>query len=169
MLELTILGRTQHQIAGELGVSQAAVSKILRRVEERLVQDLAPMVDRLRVRHTLRLDHVYGEAMTAWIDSKTDAVRRRQRKSDGSGTGTTVAELVSENRHGDPRYLDVARKALADLREVWGVNAPERLAVTATSPMSGLSDDELAAELARQARIYHQLGLPVATQEPSHD
>ena len=38
----------------------------------------------------------------------------------------TVAEIVSENRHGDPRYLDEARKALADLRTLWGVDAPDR-------------------------------------------
>ena len=37
-MELTVLGWSQHQIAADLGVSQAAVSKILARVELRVLQ-----------------------------------------------------------------------------------------------------------------------------------
>lgn len=118
-------GRTQHQIAEALGISQPAVSKIVRRREERLLADVSQRVERQRVRQTLRLEHIYGQAMQAWQDSKQDGLRRRQRKTEGrAGDSSTVAELISENRHGDPRYLDEARKALADLRKAWGVDAP---------------------------------------------
>jgi predicted transcriptional regulator len=62
---LTVLGWSQHQIAADLGVSQAAVSKILRRAEERLLRDLRAVAERQKVRHTLRLEHLFAQAMQA--------------------------------------------------------------------------------------------------------
>lgn len=154
VMEMILEGHTQHRIAEELRISQPAVSKIVRRVEERLLADVELKVERQRARHTLRLEFVYGEAIRAWRASQQESLRRRQRKTDGGNAGgQTVAEIVSENRHGDPRYLDEARKALADLRTLWGVNAPERLAIAASSPFASMSDEALEAELARQTRL----------------
>ena len=154
VVELLLDGRTQHDIAGTLGISQPAVSKIARRVEERLLADVANKVERQRARQTHRLEHIYGEAMRAWQDSKQEGVRRRQRKTEhGTGAGSTVAELVSENRHGDPRFLDEARKALTDLRRVWGVDAPERVSIDAVSVFASMSDEALDLELSRHLRL----------------
>jgi len=154
VMEMILEGRTQHQIATELRISQPAVSKIVRRVEERLLADVELKVERQRARHTLRLEFVYGEAIRAWRASQQESLRRRQRKTDGGNAGgQTIAEIVSENRHGDPRYLDEARKALADLRTLWGVNAPERVTIAASSPFASMSDEALEAELARQTRL----------------
>ena len=154
MLEHTLEGRTQHSIATALGISQPAVSKIARRVEERLLADQACKVERHRARHTFRLEHIYGQAMQGWQDSKQEGLRRRQRKTEhDGGTGSTVAELISENRHGDPRYLDEARKALADLRKLWGVDAPERLSIDASTHYATMTDADLEAELVRHVRL----------------
>src|SRR5437773_6625048 len=113
VIDQMLEGRTQHQIAASIGTSQAAVSKILRRVEERLLADVAWKVDRQRARHTVRLEFIYAEAIRSWHASKEETLRRRQRKTEGGdgGGAATIAEIVSENRHGDPRYLDEARKA----------------------------------------------------------
>ncbi len=162
VMEQILEGRTQHQIAESLDISQPAVSKIVRRMEERLLADVAFKVERQRASHTFRLEHLYAEAMRAWGQSKQDATRRRQRKSEGAGAkagagGGTFAELVSENRHGDPRFLDEARKTLVDLRKVWGVDAPERLAVQTSMPFSSLSDTALQAEIERQDRLLEQI------------
>jgi len=150
-LELATLGWSQHQIAADLGISQAAVSKILKRIELQ------------KARHTLRLEHLFAEAMRAWGESKTDTTRRRQRKTQGgqAGTGSTIAEVVVENEHGDPRYLDQARKALADHRKVWGLDAPQQVDLrTARNPFEGMSEDALREELARQTRLLPD-GRPV--------
>jgi hypothetical protein len=147
-------GRTQHQIAASLGISQPAVSKIERRIEERLLADVAYRAERLRARQTLQLRYVYGEALDAWHASKAETVRRRQRRAEASGTSVgTIAEIVAENQHGDPRYLEIARKALSDLRAVWGVDAPAR--VEAYTSFAAMSDEALDAELARQGRLLH--------------
>jgi DNA-binding CsgD family transcriptional regulator len=154
VLEQLLVGRTQHQIAEALGISQPGVSKIVRRAEEKLLTDFAYKTERQRARQTLRLEHIYGQAMHAWQDSKQEGLRRRQRKTEHeSGTGSTVAELISENRHGDPRYLDEARKALTDMRKVWGVDAPERVSIDASTHYASMSDDALEAELVRHVRL----------------
>jgi DNA-binding CsgD family transcriptional regulator len=161
VLDLAVAGRSQHQIATSLGITQPAVSKILRRLEERLGADRAYQVDRQRAQQTLRLQHLYGESMAAWDRSKQDAVRRRQRQSNGgNGHGATVAEIVAENQHGDPRFLEVARKTLGDLRSVWGLDAPA--VIQAVSPYATMSDDALEAELAQQQRLLATTGLATA-------
>lgn len=153
-MELTNQGWSQHQIAADLGISQAAVSKLLKRVETRLLRELADTIERQKARHSLRLEHLYSESMQAWKESHTDATRRRQRKSQGGRGEATIAEIVTENKHGDPRYLDEARKALADLRKVWGLDAPQKMDLRAArNPYHYLSEDELRDKLAEQARL----------------
>ncbi len=150
-MEMYLEGQTQHRIAEAMGVSQPAVSKIIRRMEDRLLADVSVKVERHRARHTMRLEFIYGEAVRAWQGSKEDGVRRRQRKSEGGAgrEGGSIAEIVSESRHGDPRYLESARRALEDLRRLWGVDPPERLAVNDATRFAHLSDAALEGEIAR--------------------
>jgi hypothetical protein len=155
-MELTLLGWSQHQIAADVGITQAAVSKILTRVELRLLRDFTVAGERQKARQTLRLEHLYAEAMRAWEQSKAETTRRRQRKSEGGhgGAAATVAEIVVENQHGDPRYLEEARKTLADHRKLWGLDAPQQLDVRASrNPYDSMSEDALRDELARQTRL----------------
>lgn len=147
-------GQSQAQVAAQVGISQPAVSKIVRRLEERLLVDLAWTIERQRARHSLRLEFLYAEAVRAWRASQQDGLRKRQRKTDGGGgAGATVAEIVSEQRHGDPRYLDEARKALLDLRTIWGVDAPDRVSFQGPTPYASMTDAALDAELARHTRL----------------
>ena len=152
-LDQLLKGRSQHQLAASLGISQPAVSKIQRRIAEHLLEEFADQRDRRRAIQTLQLRNLYAEAMTAWDASKQDAVRRRQRHTSPTGADAsgTVAEIVAENQHGDPRFLEVARKALADERAVWGINAPGR--IEAVGPYATMSDAALATELALQDRL----------------
>lgn len=126
------------------------------------------MVERQKARHTLRLEHLFAEAVRAWEQSKADTTRRRQRKSEGGpgGAGATVAELVVENRHGDPRYLDEARKALADHRKLWGLDAPQKLDLRASrNPYDGMTEDALREELGKQTRLLTAVE-PAASDHP---
>jgi predicted transcriptional regulator len=163
-MELAIVGWTQQQIAADLGVSQAAVSKMLRRIDERVLRDLQNAVERHKVRQNQRLEHLYAEAMRAWTASKTDTTRRRQRRTHiGAGQAeATVAEIISENQHGDPRYLDEARKAMADLRKLWGLDAPQKIDVRAVrNRFDEMTEEDLRTELARQVQLL-QAATPVA-------
>src|SRR5262249_16769555 len=74
------------------------------------------------------------------------------------------AEIVIENQHGDPRYLAEARKALADYRKVWGLDAPQRLEVRPLrNPYADLSDEELQTALERQAQLLSVTTAPHGT------
>jgi len=146
-----VLGWTQQQIAADLGLSQAAVSKMLKRLELRHLRQLAETVDRQKARHTLRLEFTYREAIRAWEASQHDTTRRRQRKTQ---SGATVAELVVENQSGDPRFLAVALKALTDLRTLWGLDAPQTLDVPAVpNPYLTMSEEALRQAIAERADL----------------
>jgi hypothetical protein len=76
---------------------------------------------RHRAALTRKFEHVYREGMGAWEGSKSQRTRRRQRQTaaaSGLGGGT-IAEVVVDDSHGDSRYLEVARRALADLTRLW--------------------------------------------------
>jgi DNA-binding transcriptional LysR family regulator len=168
--QLMVDGRTQLDIARTIGVSQPAVSKMLRRLEERFLADQAFRIERQRARHTARLEHVYRQALEAWAASQTDTVRRRQRKTEGgAGAGTLSSEIVSAKQHGDPRYLEVARRALADLRAVWGVNAPEALRVEGTDAYTHLSDEALRAAIAKRHEELFAQPKPVSSSREATD
>ena len=166
VLERSIQGWSQRENAAEERVTQAAISKILRRAEDRMLREFTAVIELQKSRQAVRLEHVYHQGMRAWEVSKSDATRRVQRKTQpgAGGVGATVAELVVETQHGDPRYLDLARKALADLRTLWGLDAPQKLDVRATrSPFDGVSEEGLRAELARQDHLLTATALTAPT------
>ena len=116
VIRLLAEGRSQHHIARELGISQAAVSKILGRVTARWRATNLERIHRERMLQLVRLNHVYREALAAWERSQHPMTRRRQRQRLGS-TGASHgsdAEVISEESAGDPRYLEVARRTIAE-------------------------------------------------------
>src|SRR5262249_5918979 len=110
-----------------LGISQPAVSQILRRVDERWLQENVDRVARHKAEATRRLQLLYGEAMRAWEASKAQRTRRRQRKTAGTadGRGGAGAGGSVDDSHGDARYLEAARRVLTDLARLWGMTGAE--------------------------------------------
>ena len=170
VLDRSVAGLSQRQIAAAEGLTQSAVSKILRRLETRAWQELVDRVEQQKARQSLRLDYLYGESLRAWEASKVDATRLVQRTTQagaGGAVGATVAQLVVETQHGDPRFLEVARKVLADQRPVWGLDAPQKLDVRATrGPFEAMTDAALAAELARQRQLLTAIESAAPTEGP---
>ena len=159
----------QRQIATTLGISQAAVSKILTRVDERALRDLTAAVARQKAAQTRVLDHLQAEALQAWEHSKAETTRRRQRQShaEGRGPGTSV-ELTVETRHGDPRYLEVVLRTLADRRKLWGLDAPQQVEVRATrNPYADLDEAALRETLADQQRLLQPASDPPTPAMPT--
>ena len=169
VLERSVAGLSQREIAAEEGMSQSAVSKILQRLEARRLGGTRGAGRAAKsTRQTLCLDHLYRESLRAWEASKADATRRVQKKTQpGVGApSATVAQFVVDTQHGDPRYLEVARKVLADQRRVWGLDAPQKLDVRATEgPFDAMSDEALAEVLAHQRQLL--ASLDTATDVPS--
>ena len=111
---LDAAGRSQRHIADELGVSQAAVSKILRRAADHVLADLREDGARAWARTLNREGFLYRESIRGFERSQEDRTRRRQRQvTDARGQvlrGVVEAEVTE--RDGDPRFLEQAGRAL---------------------------------------------------------
>ena len=69
--DLSAQGWTQEAIAADLGLSQAAVSKILRRIDERAVRALTERLVHLKMRRARHLEYLSREGRRGWEQSKT--------------------------------------------------------------------------------------------------
>lgn len=89
--ELSLEGQSQRQIARALGVSQPAVSHMLREAEARAFAALVDVEGRLHRRLVLRLDFLYRQNVAGWQASRGERTTKRHRRSDGTGTGRRAA------------------------------------------------------------------------------
>ena len=122
----TVERLTEPEIAGRLGVSQSTVSRMLRRVEKRLAREFAEQAERVKARQAALLDHVVSEALAGWERSTDDAVTERS-VSDGEKTTTTTER---RGQAGAPSFLAECRAALADIRAIYGLDAPKKQDLT---------------------------------------
>jgi DNA-binding MarR family transcriptional regulator len=142
---------THERIAKELGVERSTVTKMLKRINKRYSDKLEDEVKRIRAEHTLHLEHMADEAMQAWLASKQPAKDARRRKTVRRGE---EEENRVQTQNADPRFLAEARAALADIRDIWGADAPSKLAPTDPTGEkefgqdAGISDEQRAARIA---------------------
>ncbi len=130
---------THEAIGQQLGISQQAVSKVLRLMTKKYAERHMEDIDRIKAEQVAELEHVAYEAYQAWDRSK-EASKMVRKKSLLSGASEQVLE--SRDNDGDPRYLQIAMKAKEDIRKIVGADAP--LKVDARySGLDDLSDDEL--------------------------
>jgi predicted transcriptional regulator len=149
--ELSAAGRSQREIAVELGITQPAVSKILRRVADALAAQRRDDDDRLRERLQAREDHLYREAIRGFERSQQEQARRRQRKvTDADGNlAHTVVEADVTTRDGDPRFLEQAGRALERTATLHGLTDGRTRSTGERD--AGAARDRLASKLARFA------------------
>jgi len=127
--ELAVRGWTQREIAEALGVSQPAVSKMVRRAGLDACEELREQSRAHLARQSSQLDYVFRESIEAWEKSKSDHTRRRHQRVEGTaadavGVAKTVAEAVATTREGDPRFLATALQALREKREALTLVGP---------------------------------------------
>lgn len=143
---------TEAQIAEELGVTQQAVSLILKRQAAKLATAFADQAANIRATQTAQLEHLAAEAAAAWERSKLNAESERtvteeiQFKTDEEQFGDggelvrrkkifvpavkVVVTKTSEGQAGDPRFISEARGALSDIRKIWGLEAATKTEIT---------------------------------------
>ena len=160
VLEFSEQGWTQKAIAKEVGVTQAAVSKILRRTDERALEKINADRAQVKMRRARHLEYISREGRRGWETSKHGRVRRRQRKVADADGETVVTQDVVVDEQPDPRFLDQARKSEEALANLHGLTTTPRRAggrpagTTATSsPLTQVSDETLE-------RAYAELTQP---------
>jgi hypothetical protein len=137
-------------IARELGISQPGVSKILKRVLRRHQMELAMSVQEPKVEQIALLRSIAVEAWQAWHKSKggTKSIQKRTyldqstapRVIASGGEVKLSAALIkyggkkfeqtvmsTEEDHGHAPYLAIVIRALEDIREITGANAPTKI------------------------------------------
>lgn len=144
--DLYLTGKTQAHIAGVIGCSQPQVSAYLRKLYKRW-QDAATInIDHLKARELARLDKIEAEAWSAWERSQADAETETTSTFDGKATST----LKREGQVGDPRFLDIVNKCIAQRCKIIGIEAPQKIEMRdwrEEARKSGIDPDKLVDQL----------------------
>lgn len=123
--------RTEADIAARLGVSQQAVSKMLAAIEREVLAELAEDVQQYKATQHARLEAIFHRAIRAFERSQQDAETvKTVEAAETEGDPTTRKETTIRGQAGDASLLAQARGALADQRDLWGLNAPAKIAPT---------------------------------------
>lgn len=147
---LRVHGWTQSRIANKLGVTQQAVSVMLKRAgvkfRERFMLDIKHVKDE----QVAQLQLVADEALQGWFRSKEAIKRNVTKLKQGKGRGKKPyidSKSVSEfEACGDTKYLTEFRKALEDIRKILGADAPLQITqVPNEVDLSLFSDEQLQA------------------------
>lgn len=143
-------GRRQSDIADSEGVARQTVNRAIQRVERITAGLFLADIKKYRDRCTLRLEHLYSEAVREWERSKLPAV------SDKIGQNATVStdefdgekpsffiERTTKSQTGSPALHKAARETLKDLMELHGIRfIEERPADEEEDDIAGLTTGE---------------------------
>ena len=115
LLDLVVERWSQRQIATEVGLTQAGVSKALRRILTRRQATLTQEAEAYRTKLVLLAERRARAAREGHARSQADVTTRRQRKvaAGGGAAATTVVELDTQSAAGNPTYLAVEQGVVA--------------------------------------------------------
>ena len=123
--EIVIRGRTAQQLAAALKLSEARIQGMVERVRRWINQLPIPVdVRAMQSLHLARLEHQWHEAMSAWYQSnnKEETIKSsyedHKRKAAAAGDGKRKVERTTRQPCGDVRYLEQARKIMAEYRKL---------------------------------------------------
>ena len=148
---VVIHGERQTEVARDLGLTKQRVFSICERLRRMTFRELLDDVKDYRSTTLLRLEHVYAEAVAAWERSKAGT------KSATTTTGQADSDVVSTTRsktHGNPRFLAEARSALAGIRDLCGLDAPQKVEIKSTHDIYVEIDRLPREERERMAKLY---------------
>lgn len=142
--DLRQAGMTHERIALEMNMERSTITKMLSRLSNRANATIMSEMVSEKISQITRLNFIVDEAMQAWSRSKeaSKTVRKQQsdpvkeeetaeatafrRRGRSAGESRTVVVSQVQDNDGDPRYLDTAMRAMADIRKVMGLDAPNR-------------------------------------------
>ena len=130
------------EIGIKYGVSKDVVWKRCKRIDAWLWPQRVEEIREIKARHEGHLAHVFREAMRAWERSK----RAKRKTVLKTIDGKTETQKTVELRHGDPRHLANAMKALNDIRDIWGANAPLEVMHVGEPRVAGRNREEVIRE-----------------------
>lgn len=141
--KLYLRGKVQHEIAKELGISQATVSRDLKVIQEDWVKESAQALDQRKAIELAKVDALELEYWEAWKRSQQDAVSEVSEMSTDSGGQKIKKQKKVDGQVGDPRYLAGVMQCIDRRCQILGIDAPKKIdATTAGQPLTGQVDEE---------------------------
>lgn len=121
LTEMRLMGWSRAEMAKELDVCEMTISRDLVHLREDWQRELKSGRDALMQDQVEHLYFIRNKAIESFLKSLEPAHKRVTKESDeGVEVSTTVEEQC-----GDPRFLEIVRKATADLRDLHGLIDPE--------------------------------------------
>lgn len=140
---LYLRGKVQQEIAKELGISQATVSRDLKVIQEDWVRESAQALDQRKAIELAKVDALELEYWEAWERSQKDAVSEVSEMSTDSGGQKIRKQKKVDGQVGDPRYLAGVMQCIDRRCQILGIDAPKKFdATTAGQPITGQVDEE---------------------------
>jgi len=134
---------TQMEIARQFEVSRGRVTQILTAVGNWMLRRLTDDIRTVKLENHARLQVLYAEAYKGWLASKEDA--EESTVTEG-GPGGTVTTSKRKGQTGNPAFLRECREILADIRKIWGADAPMEVKHTGEIRVAGKSLAEAVIE-----------------------
>lgn len=136
-------GRSQNSTAKKFKVVQSTISETCKKLDAWFADQYMGRIREIKANHTQRLEYIYREAMNAWRRSQDDAVEETEREGE---RGTTRTEK-RKGQVGASEFLQTAMKAIHDIRDIWGANAPLQIEHTGEVRVAGRDVNEARSEL----------------------
>jgi hypothetical protein len=124
------MGKTENQIVALLEeeglgkVTQPGVHKMLSKIRQRLFEELRDKAEHQKSQQTATLHRILAEAMEAW--AKSWKPNKTLTSKQGGGAPQDASVTIRDGT-GDPRYLQAAMAALADIRVIWGLDEAKKV------------------------------------------
>ena len=113
--------RTLADIGNQFGIVPSRVHAITEEIDKYLVPHFMDKIRQTKVRHTGHLQHMFQQSMAAWEKSKLDPHEETNHVNEDGDSSHTLKRKTTA---GDPTFLNQARAILADIRKIWGADAP---------------------------------------------
>jgi hypothetical protein len=133
--EHAVAGKTEREIVALLEqeglgpITKSGVHRMLMRTRQRLFEELRDRADHQKTLQTARLEKLYREALEAWHKSWKPNKTLTSKQGAGSAGLPQDASVTIRDATGDPRYLQAAIAALADIRAIWGLEEAKKMTV----------------------------------------
>jgi hypothetical protein len=132
--EKYLRGAYMSQIAQDMGVDTATISRDLATLRKEWLERSIGMIDQRKAAELAKLDQLEMTYWQAWERSRQDAETVTQEKlgaikdGDGKIVGTRVKEIKKrEGQTGDPRFLDGVISCIKRRCDILGLDAPKTL------------------------------------------
>jgi transcriptional regulator with XRE-family HTH domain len=153
--ELYLRGCSQAEIAGKLGFTQQQISYDLQIIQREWRKDTSRALDEYKAKELAKIDHTERCYWEAW-ERSIEEFRSRTIKAKGIKADQKIqakpeqAEqtIYTENRCGDPRFLDGVLKCIERRCKLLGLDAPakvetEGVIIIDSAPARGVNENNL--------------------------